>query len=89
MAKKSAMSLNPGADATLVAAATKAAMANVPKDLSGTFESMAKSYDAAMKSLGDSIQAVGKKVAPLVQDMIKDAIKSDNYITQVKVLVML
>jgi len=82
MAKKSGMSLNPGADATLVAAATRAAMANVPKDLSGTFESMARSYDAAMKSLGNSIKAVGEKVAPLVQDMIKDAIKSDSMITQ-------
>ena len=35
MAKKSGISLNPGSDATLVAAATRAAMANVPKDLSG------------------------------------------------------
>ena len=78
MAKKSAMSLNPGADATLVAAATRAAMANVPKDLSGTFESMAKSYDAAMKSLGNSIQAVGSKVAPYAQNLIKEAIKNKN-----------
>ena len=30
---KGGTNLNPGADATLVAAATRAAMANVPKDL--------------------------------------------------------
>ena len=44
MAKKG-ISLNPGSDATLVAAATRAALANVPQDLSDTFEKRAESYD--------------------------------------------
>ena len=33
-----AVNLNPGADATLVQAATNAAMANAPKDLSQMFQ---------------------------------------------------
>lgn len=84
MAKKSGMSLNPGADATLVAAAYRAGMANVPKDLSGTFESLAKSYDATMKSLGESFSNVIEKVGPLAVGMVKNAIKKDSLETKYK-----
>lgn len=79
---KGGINLNPGADATLVAAATKAAMANVPHDLSGTFEAMAKSYDETMKSVAESWSSVIEKVAPLAVDMVKNAIKKDSLETQ-------
>ena len=42
------------ADATLVQAATNAAMANVPKDLSGIHERIMKSRAASMKTIGDA-----------------------------------
>ena len=47
-----AINLNPGADATLVQAAYAAAMANVPKDLSGTFEALATNYANTMQLVG-------------------------------------
>jgi len=77
MAQKG-MSLNPGADPTLVAAAYRAGMANVPKDLSGTFEALAKSYGDTMKSVseswGNTIKTVAKLGAPLIKQAIKDNI---------------
>ena len=60
MAKQSGMSLNPGADPTLVAAAYRASMANVPKDLSGTFEALATNYAATMKTVGETWAEVAK-----------------------------
>ena len=62
---KGGINLNPGADATLTAAAYRAGMANVPKDLSGTFEAMAKSYDDTMQSVAESWSTVIEKVVPL------------------------
>lgn len=70
MAKKGT-SLNPGADSTLVAAATKAAMANVPKDLSKTFESVARGYDSMMKTVGASYANAIKSTADAAGSLIK------------------
>ena len=59
-----AVNLNPGADATLVQAAYAAAMANVPKDLSRTFEALATSYANTMQIVGESwsenLKSIGK-----------------------------
>ena len=49
-----AVNLNPGADATLVQAATNAAMANVPKDLSQMFQAQTENYRKTMESVGES-----------------------------------
>ena len=81
MAKKSGMSLNPGADATLVAAATKAAMANVPKDLSGTFEAMSKSYDDTMKTIGQVYSDAAKTLGKIGGSLVKEAVKNQGDIT--------
>jgi hypothetical protein len=62
---KGGTNLNPGADATLVAAATKAAMANVPKDLSGTFQAMSLTYDSAMKSIGTAFGEAAKNIGKI------------------------
>ena len=75
MAKKSGMSLNPGADATLVQAATNAAMANVPKDLSGTFESMAEEYGKTMKIVGESFGSLAKNLGEVGGQLVGKAIK--------------
>ena len=75
---KGGTNLNPGADATLVGAAYRAAMANVPKDLSGTFEAMAKSYDETMQSVAESWSTVIEKVAPLAADLVNNAIKKNS-----------
>ena len=72
---KGGLSLNPGADATLVQAATNAAMANVPKDLSGTFEKLAESYDDTMQSVAESWGSVAEKIVPLAASMVKKALK--------------
>ena len=70
MAKKGT-SLNPGADSTLVAAASKAAMANVPKDLTRTFESVARGYDSMMRTVGASYAGAIKSTADAASNLIK------------------
>tara|TARA_R100001443_G_scaffold110536_1_gene122509 strand:- start:2761 stop:4581 length:1821 start_codon:yes stop_codon:yes gene_type:complete len=70
--------LNPGADATLVQAATNAAMANVPKDLSGTFESLADSYTKTMATVGESYGAAIKTVTEVGGQLVKNAIENYN-----------
>ena len=54
----SATNLNPGADATLVAAATNAAMANVPLDYSKAFGEIAKGYGKYTEGLGKIYQGL-------------------------------
>ena len=75
MAKKSGISLNPGSDATLVAAATRAAMANVPKDLSGTFEAMSKSYEKTMSTIGASFGKLANTLGQAAGQLANDAIQ--------------
>ncbi len=70
MAKKGT-SLNPGADSTLVSAASRAAMANVPKDLTRTFESVARGYDSMMKTIGASYAGAIKSTADAAGNLIK------------------
>ena len=72
-----ATQLNPGADATLVAAAYRSAMANVPKDLSRTFEALARSYDNTMQSVATSWSSTIKDVTALSAPLIKTAIKNN------------
>jgi hypothetical protein len=76
-----AANLNPGADATLVQAATNAAMANVPKDLSGTFESMAEEYGKTMRAVGESFASVAKEVGKIGGGLVKKAIENQSNIT--------
>tara|TARA_R100001510_G_scaffold57506_1_gene65858 strand:+ start:101 stop:1939 length:1839 start_codon:yes stop_codon:yes gene_type:complete len=66
--------LNPGADTTLVAAATKAAMANVPKDLSGTFEAMSASYEKTMSTIGASFKQAAFNIGKMGGQAAKTAL---------------
>ncbi len=77
-----AVNLNPGADQTLVAAATKAAMANVPKDLSGTFESMASEYGKTMRAVGESFASAAKEVGKIGGGLVKKAIENEGLINR-------
>tara|TARA_Y100001938_G_C8080148_1_gene428542 strand:- start:10 stop:1935 length:1926 start_codon:yes stop_codon:yes gene_type:complete len=74
-----AINLNPGADPTLVNAAYRAAMANVPKDLSGTFEAMAKNYAVTMQTLGAVWGGVAKNIAGVAKEAIDRAVEVKNY----------
>ena len=78
MAKSTGSSLNPGADSTLVAAAYRAGMANVPKDLSGTFEALASNYATTMKSVSSSWQEVAKNVGSLGRSAVDQAVTNLN-----------
>ena len=73
---KGGINLNPGADPTLTAAAYRAGMANVPKDLSGTYEKLAESYDKTMRSIAASWSGVIKDVSSLAATAISKAIKN-------------
>ena len=79
---KGGTNLNPGADATLVQAATNAAMANVPKDLSGTFESMAEEYGKTMRAVGDSFALAAKEVGKIGGGLVKKAIENEGLINR-------
>ena len=73
-----ATNLNPGADATLVAAAYRAAMANVPQDNSKAFTAMAEGYAKGMEGLQAAITPILESTdiaGPLVEK-IKNEITS-------------
>ena len=76
MAKKSAGSLNTGADATIVAAAYRAGMAGVPGDYSKTFQGIATGYAKAMEKMGEGLAKaaeVGTSIAaPLIEQSIQN-----------------
>ena len=82
MAKKSGFNLNPGADATLVTAATRAAMANVPKDLSGTFEAMSASYEKTMSTIGASFKQAAANIGKLGAGLVNDALYNQQQINK-------
>ena len=73
-----AVNLNPGADATLVQAAYAAAMANVPHDLSKTFQGMADAYSEAMSTIGANWAEVGKQVGELAGVAVGNAMHNSN-----------
>ena len=70
--------LNPGADPTLVQAATNAAMANVPKDLSKTFNRLAESYTNTMAVVAESYGTAIKNVTEVGGQLVKGAIENYN-----------
>ena len=73
------INLNPGADQTLVNAAYRAAMANVPKDLSGTFEALATNYAATMKTVGETWAEVAKVGGELANEAISTYTQNEKY----------
>ena len=81
MAKKG-ISLNPGSDATLVAAATRAAMANVPKDLSGTFQAMSASYEKTMSTIGASFKQAAFNIGKMGANLANTAIYNQQNINK-------
>ena len=74
-----AVDLNPGADQTLIQAAYAAAMANVPKDLSGTYEALAESYDKSMQQVGAAWAQAAKVVGGLASEAISTYSQNKKY----------
>jgi len=68
-----ASKLNPGADATLVNVAYRAAMADTPADYSKTFERMADSYEKTMEASSDMWGNIAKLGASIGGEMMKNA----------------
>ena len=68
-----ASKLNPGADATLVGVAYRAAMANTPKDYSDTLERAADSYAKTMEASSEMWSKIAKVGAKLGGEMVKNA----------------
>ena len=66
-----ASKLNPGADATLVNAAYRAATANTPKDYSGALESVARGYEKTMQSSAEMWKDIATVGSAIGADMIK------------------
>ena len=68
-----ASKLNPGADATLVSVAYRAAMADAPKDYSDTLERAADSYAKTMEASSEMWSKIAKVGAKLGGEMVKNA----------------
>lgn len=68
-----ASKLNPGADATLVNAAYRAAMANTPSDYGDTLERAAASYSRTMQASSKMWGNVAKVGASISIDMVANA----------------
>jgi len=68
-----ASKLNPGADATLVNVAYRAAMADTPKDYSDTLERAADSYAKTMEASSEMWGNVAEVGAKLGSEMVKNA----------------
>ena len=68
----STTNLNPGADATLVAAAREAAMANVPQDYSKAFNEIAKGYGKYAEGLGKIYKGLYKANAVAINKLADD-----------------
>ena len=66
-----ASKLNPGADATLVNAAYRAALNNTPKDYSGALESVAEGYEKTMQSSAEMWEDIATVGSAIGADMIK------------------
>lgn len=73
------INLNPGADPTLVNAAYRAAMANVPRDLSGTFEALATNYAQTMQIVGANWANVAKVTGALASEAISTYAQNKKY----------
>jgi len=68
-----ASKLNPGADATLVGVAYRAAMADTPGDYSGTLEKAAESYGKTMESSREMWNTITTLGATIGNEMVKNA----------------
>ena len=68
-----ASKLNPGADATLVNVAYRAAMADTPADYSGTLERAADSYAKTMESSKEMWNTITTLGATIGNEMVKNA----------------
>ena len=55
-----AIKLTQGADAQIVTAATRAGLANTPKDYSNTFQNVVDSYEASMEASAEVWKEIGK-----------------------------
>jgi len=74
-----AINLNPGADATLVTAATRASLANAPADYSDAFESVAESYDKTMQASSKIWEDIGEVIGTIGTNMIANAQEWNQY----------
>jgi hypothetical protein len=72
--------LDPGADPTIVAAAYRAGMAGVPKDLSKTFQGVATGYAKAMEKMGAGLAKAAEVGVTIAAPLIENSIA--NHITK-------
>jgi len=76
MAKKSGGGLDPGADATIVAAAYRAGMGHVPGDYSKTFQGIATGYSKAMEKMGAGLAKAAEVGAGIAAPLIEQNIQN-------------
>jgi len=81
-----ASKLNPGADATLVNVAYRAAMANTPGDYSDTLEKAAESYGKTMEASAKMWKNIATVGTALGSEMVKNANERAAYAAKTNVL---
>jgi len=68
-----AINLNPGADASIVTAATRAGLANVPDDYSADFQNAASSYAKTMQATSNMWKKIADSTASVAAAAFKKA----------------
>ena len=78
MAKKQGLpSILGSTDATLVNAAYKAAMANVPRSLQSVYDTIGRSFEKGMSALGDGLGEVAKAAGTIGAALIEKQKEED------------
>ena len=75
--------ITTGADATIVAAATRAGLAAAPPDYSGTFEDVSRVYGETVKASGEMWGEIAKASALIGGELIKNSIDWNSAVQKV------
>jgi len=78
-----AIKLTQGADAQIVTAATRAGLANTPKDYSETFQNVVDSYEASMEASAEVWKEIGKLGTGIGMQLQKNAAEWNSTIEKI------
>ena len=75
--------ITTGADATIVAAATRAGLAAAPPDYSGTFEDVSRVYGETVKSSAEAFKSIANATALIGGELAKNAAEWNSAVQKV------
>ena len=75
--------ITTGADATIVAAATRAGLAAAPPDYSGNFENVSKVYGETVKSSAEAFKSIANATALIGGELVRNAAEWNSAVQKV------